>query len=65
MAELIVDKLGSVGCKTALRITERAVSTAGLGNESHSMGSAQLAALKVILEDMASDSDAASSLCRL
>jgi len=50
MSELIIGRMGEVGCKTALRLAERAVFTAeGQGSE---MKSAQLSALDNILDDM-------------
>ena len=65
MADMIVERLGSVGCKTALRITERAVAMAGIGNESQDASEAQLTALRNILDDMVSDDAVAAKLCEV
>ena len=65
MADMIVGRLGSVGCKTALRLTERAVAMAGIGNESQDAAEAQLTALEYILDDMVSDDAVASKLCEV
>jgi vesicle-fusing ATPase len=65
MADMIVDRLGSVGCKTALRLTERAVAMAGNGDEKEDMGQAQLLALEHILDDMTSDEATALNLCAI
>ena len=65
MADMIVERLGSVGCKTALRLTERAVAMAGIGNESRAASEAQLIALRNILDDMVSDDAVASKLCEV
>jgi vesicle-fusing ATPase len=58
MAELIIGKLGEVGCKTALRLAERAV----LAAEDKS---AQSEALGVILEDLVGDDAIAARVCQV
>ena len=65
MADMIINRLGSVGCKTALRLTERAVAMAGNGNENVNIGQAQLTALEHILEDLAGDEAASQRLCEV
>lgn len=67
MAELIIDRLGSVGCKTALRLAERAVATAGMRTEPDSTdtGKFQLEILAEILEDLAGDEVTAEKLCEV
>jgi hypothetical protein len=61
MANLMFDRLGDVGCKTALRLAERATANAeGNGDES-----AQLKYLEVILEDLAVDYITAEKLCEV
>jgi len=66
MAELIIGRLGSVGCKTALRLAERAVATAGVrASDGDDMEEAQLTALQGILEDLAGDSVTAEMLCEV
>jgi SpoVK/Ycf46/Vps4 family AAA+-type ATPase len=68
MADLIIDRLGTVGCKTALRLAERAVATAarqqvGETDDDDRMEEAQLNALAAILEDLAGDEVTAEKLC--
>lgn len=68
MADLIIDRLESVGCKTALRLAERAVATAGIDTAStnkEELEKAQLSALAVILEDLAGDEVTAEKLCEV
>lgn len=61
-AEMIVDSLGSVGCKTALRLMERAV----IGSDGSSdLKKMQENALKGILEDLAVDEAAHDSVCEV
>ena len=61
-AEMIVDSLGSVGCKTALRLMERAV----IGSDGSSdLEKVQENALKGILEDLAVDEAAHDSVCEV
>lgn len=67
MSESIIRRLGNVGCKTALRLAERAVGTAervdGLNGDE--VESAQLSALDEILEDLAGDEFTAQKLCEV
>jgi hypothetical protein len=67
MAEMIIDRLESVGCKTALRLAERAIATAGLdsGKKGEEREKAQLAALTEILDDLAGDEVTATRLCEV
>lgn len=64
MAELIIGSLGRVGCKTALRLAERAVTTAAVG-DAPDLGKAQLAALEEILDDLSGDEVTADKLCEV
>ena len=69
MADLIVNRLKSVGCKTALRLAERAVTTATLqvGDSENSsvLEKAQLTALSDILDDLEGDQMTAKNLCEV
>lgn len=56
----MIDSLGSVGCKTALRLAELAVSTSDDND-----GQAQLDALTEILNDLAGDELSAQRLCEV
>ena len=61
-AEMMVDSLGSVGCKTALRLMERAV----IGSDGSSdLEKMQENALRGILEDLAVDEAAHDSVCEV
>ena len=61
-AEMMVDSLGSVGCKTALRLMERAV----MGSDGSSdLEKVQENALRGILEDLAVDEAAHDSVCEV
>ena len=67
MAEMIIERLGSVGCKTALRLTELAVASverAGPTNEEE-LGTAQLDALSMIFDDLAGDEATSAKLCEV
>jgi len=66
ISKLIIDRMGSVGCKTALRLTERAVATSTSFNDiKDSDNKAQIQALKEILDDLVSDEAVAGQLCVL
>ena len=66
LAEMMVDSLGSVGCKTALRLMERAVGMAGKGmNAQDDLAKLQENALASILEDLAVDEAAAGQVCEV
>ena len=81
MASLIIDTMGSIGTKTALRLGERAVATAALArglttdgsNDDGDMGvessksvvEARVNALRDILDDFRGDEAIASSLCEV
>merc|ERR1711862_448021 len=58
MASLIIDRLGSAGCKTVLRLVERAVSTTARSNQivkDSTNNIMQLDSLKEILDDLSVD----------
>jgi len=64
MSDLIIGRLGEVGCKTALRLAERAVFTArGQGSEMKS--AQQLSALEEILDDLVGDDAMAARVCEV
>jgi vesicle-fusing ATPase len=68
LAELMVDRLGSMGCKTALRLMERAVAVAGTGtggDGERSLATKQAEALESILDDLAGDEAAAERVCEI
>jgi vesicle-fusing ATPase len=65
MADMIVARLGSVGCKTALRLMERAVAMAGRGNAEEDVGKAQITSLEHILDDLTSDEATMNRLCEV
>jgi AAA+ lid domain len=65
MADLIIDRLGNVGCKTALRLAERAVATAAVHATDGDDMEAQLNALMGILDDLAGDDVTAAKLCEV
>ncbi len=67
LSEALISRLGPVGCKTALRLAERAVFTAGMQDSTspHDMKSAQLAALESILDDLAGDEAMAAKVCEV
>ena len=60
LSEPIINRLGNVGVKTALRLAERAVFTA-----SDETKSAQLSAMEEILDDMVGDDALASKVCEV
>ena len=66
VSKMIMDRIGSIGCKTALRLTERAICTSALGNDegsAESIEAAQLVALREILDDFLTDEASAGNLC--
>lgn len=67
LSEMMVSRLGNIGCKTALRLAERAVFTAGLQQElpADETKSAQLSALQSILDDFAGDEALAARVCEV
>jgi len=73
MAEAIIKKLGSVGCKTALRLAERAITAAARDgsrgdNDTQGgelVGTVQLSALSDILDDLVGDEVTAQQLCEV
>ncbi len=62
-SKLMIERLGEVGCKTALRLSERAVFTAGMQTQQvvEDKKVAQLLALDEILSDFSEDE--ASRIC--
>jgi len=64
LAGLIVDRLGEVGCKTALRLAERAVLTAA-DKSTADLNAAQSEALEDILEDLVGDDAIAARVCQV
>ena len=72
MAEMMIDSLDKVGCKTALRLMERAVAMVGTRSNNKEgdgdkgdLAKLQLDALTSILEDMAGDEAAANVACQV
>lgn len=72
MGELMIQRLGKVGCKTALRLAERALSSSSIiGMEvadepsSQVVAATQLSTLDNILDDVASDQAASEKLCEV
>ena len=59
MAELLIQRLEKVGCKTALRLAERALSTTGTEQGD------PFNVLATILDDLASDQAASERLCEV
>ena len=68
ISQRIIERLGSVGCKTVLRLTARAVvmsdRLSGFDGDS-SASKRQLVALEEILEDLAGDEATTSTLCNV
>jgi hypothetical protein len=64
-----VDRLKAVGCKSALRLAELAVTTAGRtdhdGDDKDAIGAAQIQALGEILDDLVGDEVSANELCEV
>ncbi len=67
LSEKLISRLGKVGCKTALRLAERAVFSSGIQEitSSNDMKSAQLAALESILDDLAGDEAMTAKVCEV
>lgn len=67
MSETMINSLGKVGCKAALRLAERAIFTAGMQQSAspEEMKSAQLSALQGILVDFAGDEAMAAKECEV
>jgi hypothetical protein len=65
MAALIISRLGEVGCKTALRLAERAVATAKNDSTNGNIEEAQLIAMAQILDDLAGDEVTAERMCEV
>jgi vesicle-fusing ATPase len=65
MADLLINRLGSIGCKTALRLAERSVATAqqvSLGTTKETTN-LQISSLSEILDDLAGDQGSLDDLC--
>jgi vesicle-fusing ATPase len=60
LADLISERLGTVGCKTVLRLLDRCVSAASSKTEKH-----QVEALTTILDDLACDSAFLDTACQI
>ena len=61
---MIIDRLGNVGCKTALRLVERAVGTVARSTMNvPDVDKAQLSALGRVLDDLAGDEVLAMETC--
>jgi len=73
MASAMIDRLGSVGCKTALRLAERAVAATAASDveiganyiNQTDLGRRQVTALLQILDDLAGDESTAQNLCEV
>lgn len=67
IARTLVARLDKMGCKTALRLAERAVFNSGMQHNIiiDDMKSAQLVALESILDDLAGDDAAAARVCEI
>ena len=65
IAEMIVTRIGPIGCKTALRIAERSVAAASQlePNANGEMSSVQASCLGDILDDLAGDEGLANMVC--
>ncbi|KAL7581007.1 hypothetical protein ACA910_005816 [Epithemia clementina (nom. ined.)] len=64
MAELMIQRLGQVGCKTALRLAERALSSTA-SMEGENLRESQLTTLANILDDLAGDEALSQKLCEV
>lgn len=60
LSKVLIGRLGTVGCKTALRLVERAIFTAGMQGDT-----SQISALESILDDLAGDEALAAKVCEL
>jgi hypothetical protein len=71
MAMVIMERLGSVGCKTALRLAERAILAGDQidfgedRNQEEVSSYAHIVALAEILDDLAGDEATATKLCEV
>lgn len=64
MAGMIIQRLVTVGCKTAIRLVQQTVSSA-IVEQKNDIGEAQLTALSNILDDFAFDEAASERLCEV
>ena len=60
LSKALIGRLNEVGCKTALRLAERAIFTAGLQDDT-----TEISALESILDDLAGDEALAAKVCEL
>ena len=60
LSNALIFRLGKLGCKTALRLAERAIFTAGMQGDI-----TQISALESILDDLAGDEALAAQVCEL
>ena len=60
LSKALIGRLGKLGCKTALRLAERAIFTAGMQGDI-----TQISALESILDDLAGDEALAAQVCEL
>lgn len=67
MAAMILDKLGPVGCKTALRIAERSVASTGdfQSSTTELKEDFQLQSLSTILDDLVGEEGSLTDLCNI
>lgn len=65
LATMIIERLDKVGCKTALRLVERAIATAERSHTSGNIEQSQISALEEILEDLSNDDLTANNLCEI
>ena len=63
LAETMIDSLGSLGCKKALRLMEVVAATSNQPTDD--LASAQQAVLETILEDMLRDASEATEKCKV
>ena len=65
MAEMIIDRVGQVGCKTVIRLAERSVASAQQlqPQTKGELADVQMQCLSQILDDMASDQGSVTDLC--
>lgn len=65
-AKAIIERLGKVGCKTALRLAERAAAACTANtDDDNELGGRQLSALSQILDDLVGDEVTAQQLCEV
>ena len=69
MSKVIINRMGEVGRKTALQLTERAIFTAGMqldeAADDETLKSVQVSALENILEDLVGDEAMTARVCEV